>query len=92
MIQPTLMERSCYWKEIITRTFVDSGHYSNRLSIVQDGRFIIHVKRITGNKAHAMLNSEVVPLEKVLDFLRESENELDRDVFEWFLFHIDEFI
>lgn len=90
MIEPTMMPYNGYWDRISKRTFVDSGKYSNKVSIIEKGSFIIEVARYA--KDGRFLNGMVAGLPEILDFLRESDNQLDRDVFEWFLFHIDEFI
>lgn len=93
MIEPKLMDYDGYWVGLIDRTFVDSGRFSNRISIVEGRRFIIHVKRKSEwVGSHCMLYDKKVTFEEILDFLRESNNQLDQQVFGWFLFHLSEFI
>lgn len=90
MIDPIIVRGNAYWLRIKSRTFVDS----NRISIIENGIFIIHVDRkgpIIKNMC-CYINGIQSALEDVLDFLRDSEHQVDRDAYTWFLFHIDEFV
>jgi len=94
MIDPIIVSGDAYWLGIKSRTFVDSGRYSDRISIIENGIFIIHVDRkgpIIKNRC-CHINGIQSAFEDVLDFLRDSEHQVDRDAYTWFLFHIDEFV